>query len=240
MTEPELVVIPAGTFVLGVPDPGGDANVQHRWHGPRTVKTQAFLLARRPVTVAEFVPWLLETKGSLLQPFAHLAAMRPGQPATGISWFDAAAYAEWMRARTGRPYRLPAADEWEVAARGGLAGAMYPWGDEPPEGRCDCSAQDRSAAAPRDAGSFAPNGYGLFDMAGGVWNWCAELWREAAPGDPPLNTPTGGDPAHNRVLRGGSYMTGTAGYLRCACLHEDPPDLRHPSCGMRLACDLGK
>ena len=81
--------------------------------------------------------------------------------------------------------------------------------------------------------SYAPNGYGLYNMAGNAWAWCRELWAEVSE-DPPLNTPTGQDARINRVLRGGSFMSNVE-MLHCAYLHEDPPDLQHVCLGMRLA-----
>lgn len=121
-------------------------------------------------------------------------ADRGDHPAVHVSWRDATAYAVWA----GR--RLPTEAEWEYAARGGLDGARYPWGDElTPAGEWQCNIwqgrfPDLDTAEDGHAGtapvrSYRPNGYGLWQMVGNVWEWCAD---QHAPGA--------------RVIRGGSYL----------------------------------
>ncbi|MBI3932404.1 MAG: SUMF1/EgtB/PvdO family nonheme iron enzyme [Acidobacteria bacterium] len=108
-------------------------------------------------------------------------------PVVNVSWYDAVTFSRWLSAESGRVYRLPTEAEWEHAARGGLVHRLYPWGDEEPRGR-SCFAT--GALCP--VGSFRPNGYGLYDMAGGVAEWCHDLHE-------------GGGKA--RVVRGGSWAS---------------------------------
>ena len=110
-------------------------------------------------------------------------ACRPDHPAVHMSWNDAAAYAAWVGGR------LPSEAEWEHAARGGLGDVRFPWGDEEPDdsgffpcniwqGRfpqANSAADGHAATAP--AASFAPNGYGLYNMVGNVWEWSADEFR---------------------------------------------------------------
>lgn len=137
-------------------------------------------------------------------------------PVINVSWFDASTYCSW------RGSRLPTESEWEFAARGGLSDKKYPWGDVFEDGQanfCDVNCTESGAnktindeyAETSPVGSYAPNGYGLYDMAGNVWEWVSD-WYDAYPGD--NNAGSNSDYGQkNRVLRGGSW-------------HEGPYDLR--------------
>jgi formylglycine-generating enzyme required for sulfatase activity len=144
-------------------------------------------------------------------------------PVVHVSWDDAAAYAKWAGKR------LPTEAEWEHACRGGLKGKRYPWGNEPPpekEPRANIWHGDFPHRSTKPDGqrrtmpvkSFAPNGYGLYDMAGNVWEWCSDWYRvdeyaRRARGevieDPP-GPDRSFDPRHpfapRRVTRGGSFL----------------------------------
>ena len=151
-------------------------------------------------------------------------AGRGDDPVVQVAHEDAAAFAAWAGKR------LPTEAEWEFAARGGLAGNLYPWGNEfRPAGQFmantwqgrfpgeNTAADGHAAAAP--AGSFPANAYGLHDMSGNVWEWCADWYRHdayataSATGKPEQNPagPTNSfDPQEphekKRVLRGGSFL----------------------------------
>lgn len=234
MIESKMILISKGSFILGVPE--SPQSVVHQWEKPRKVQVEDYRISETSVTVGMFKEFLLEEYETMPSDFTHLSVHSDDLPAGGLSWLDAVQYARWIRKKTGKPYRLPTSDEWEVAARGGLEYSKYPWGNEEPSGRCDYAINKREY--PLSVKSFEPNAYGLYDMVGNIWNWCSDLWINYTFNDPPVNTPTKLSPEMNVILRGGSFMTVDPNYLMCAYVHEDPPDLRHFSLGMRLACDI--
>jgi len=228
----KLLEIPAGPALLGLPECPSDFPSAHRWPSAREVAVPAFQIAKFAVTRQEYETFLDTTGHPPPVDWDDPLLKNPRLPVCGVSWEDGRAYCRWLSQASGKPFRLPNADEWEKAARGGLVGKRFPWGDEDPKGRCCFGQPPESAPVP--VGSFPPNGYGLYDMVGNAWEWLAELYKEVAA-DPPVNTPTGHSPEVNRVLVGGSFMTEDARFLWVAYRHEDPPDLRHRCLGFRVA-----
>jgi sulfatase modifying factor 1 len=101
-------------------------------------------------------------------------------------------------------YRLPTEAEWEKAARGGLIGAAYPWGNEPPSpDNCDC--ENFNSFAIRKMKAFPANGYGLYSMCGGVWEWVSDMYDARYYEDSPRENPVGPSMGDERVLRGGAW-----------------------------------
>lgn len=134
-------------------------------------------------------------------------------PVTHVSWLDAAAYCEWAKRR------LPTEAQWEYASRGGLTGATYPWGDRVRDSdkdawRCNIwqgefphrnSAEDGwLTTAP--VRTYFPNGYGLWQTVGNVWEWCGDWFSPDYYRESPTHEPQGPPQGEARVLRGGSYL----------------------------------
>ncbi len=129
--EPDLVLIPGGSFLMGCDSGRQDERPAHR------VTLAAFRAARLPVTNAEYAVYLKDT-GAEAPPFwDDPRFIDPRQPVVGVSWFEAVAYGDWLSRRTGLHLRLPTEAEREYAARGGIDEAEWPWGPASPASRED-------------------------------------------------------------------------------------------------------
>jgi formylglycine-generating enzyme required for sulfatase activity len=156
-------------------------------------------------------------------------------PVTNVSWYAAVAYCRWMGKR------LPTEAEWEYAARGGLSGKSFPWGDEPVD-KTLANYGGSGIAATTRVGSYPANGFGLFDMAGNVWEYTLDEWGPYNS-SPQVNPVAGGNLFLNdtfrsvttrRVIRGGSYG-GSPVNLRTAYRDSHPPDGARDFVGFRCA-----
>jgi formylglycine-generating enzyme required for sulfatase activity len=156
-----------------------------------------------------------------------------------VDWNQAQAYCAWIGGR------LPTEAEWEFAARGGLEGKQYPWGDAFDgslanfcDTNCEYSHADKSVndgyAETAPVGSYMSNGYGLYDMAGNVWEWVSDWYGSGYYGVSPVSNPTGPETGEYRVLRGGSWLF-NAYYLRVAYRFYNDPSLRNDHIGFRCA-----
>ncbi len=200
---------------------------------PHQVTLQAFYLAETETTNAQYARFLKATGHSPPSYWQDKNLNAPQQPVVGVSWHDAQTFCRWLTRVTGVVHRLPSEAEWEAAVRGGLVSQPYPWGREAPNagGRYranyypDAFADDGfRLTAP--VGSFAPNGYGLFDMAGNVSEWSAD--KKTPPGG---KTPFAA-PGY-RVLKGGSWYS-RARDLRSAARQFAPPHTADGFIGFRV------
>jgi len=128
------------------------------------------------------------------------------RPVINVSWRDAKAYLAWLSRRTGQNYRLLTDAEWEYAARAGSA-KLYWWGDRVVPNRANCvnCGAPYNRKAPSDVGLYPPNGFGLHDMSGGVWEWVEDCWNESYAGAPSDGKAWRLGDCSRRVLRGGSW-----------------------------------
>jgi len=194
---PGMVPIPAGCFMMG--SDTGDSDERP----VRGVCLDAFFMDEYEVTNREYGKFLAATNHERPEYWDNSEFNQPDQPVVGVSWEDAVAYAKWAGKR------LPTEAEWEYAARGGLKGKEYPWGDDFPVEQANCGNLDAQHEwdGPSPVGSFEPNGYGLYDMAGNVWEWCSDWYGDTYPSEKQTD-PTGPASGEYRVLRGGCWLVG--------------------------------
>jgi formylglycine-generating enzyme len=207
----DLVYIEPGQFTMGSPE---DEKNRRTDEGPRhqvEIK-ECFWMGRFEVTNSQF---------RLFKPdhdsgnFEGESLNENQQPVVQISWEDAKGFVDWAS------LRLPSEAQWEYACRAGSTTVRY-WGDGE-KGACACAnVADRRLKSQKPVldtfdcddgfltaarrGSFAPNGVGLYDMLGNVWEWCADAWVDSYVGAPVDGSPRKGDPGAPNVCRGGSWI----------------------------------
>lgn len=260
---PEMVVIPAGQFTMGStaaekswavgqgasPASVSDEAPQH------SVSLRSFALGKTDLTRGEYTAFVRETKrpagdgcyetGNPDSP-RHAGASweNPGfaqterDPVVCVTWDDARAYVSWLNGKLGSPagpYRLPSESEWEYAARAGTTTRFY-WGDDVAAAAAHAWYKDNSGGQTHPSASKPANPFGLFDMAGDVWQWTEDCYAEtyaAAPADG--SAAAGADCL--RVDRGGSWFY-PAWLLRPATRERNPAGYRDTVMGFRLARTL--
>ena len=233
---PEMVVVPVGSYMMGSPpdEPG-------RWNdeGPRHRVTigRPFAVGRYEVTFDEWDA--CRRAGGCTHTPGDEGWGRGSRPAIDVSWKDVQEYVGWLSEKTGQPYRLLSESEWEYAARAKTDSPYY-WGAEAGEGRANCGRcggrWGREKTAP--AGSFPPNGFGLFDMSGNVWEWvedCGHRDYTGAPSDGSAWLKPGD--CRLRMLRGGSWDDAVA-RVRSAIRYWEFADTRRDLIGFRVARTL--
>jgi len=200
---PEMIVIPAGDFMMGSPeteqgrDP--DEGPQHK-----VSIAKPFAVSKFDVTFAEWDA--CAAHGDCEPRIGDQGWGRGRRPAINISWDDAQRYVEWLSRLTGRSYRLLTEAEWEYAARAGTTTAYY-WDVEIGKGNANCagcgSEWDGRQTSP--VGSFKPNAFGLYDMAGNVWQWVQDCYHNGYDGAPNDGSARTDGDCSRRVVRGGSW-----------------------------------
>jgi formylglycine-generating enzyme required for sulfatase activity len=239
---PEMVVVPAGSFMMGSPptEKGRASN-----EGPLHKVTIA-----KPFAVSKFE--LTGWQWATCIRFGNCVGVAPAsaQAATNVTWRDAKIYVAWLSKATGKPYRLLTEAEYEYAARAGTRTA-YPWGDDVGRNNAHCKGCDSvqglfgesledQPLPPRRL--IAPNPFGLYNMLGDVWEWVEDCWHDSYEGAPvdgsDWGEEKGGGCALRRVVRGGSWSN-TPDKVRSASRgFFDPDDSRHDNLGFRVARTL--
>ncbi len=275
---PDMIVIPAGSFMMGSPDNESD---RFSNEGPRHRVTfeRGFALARTEISVGDFSVFVDDTgyrTDAERAGNSRVYDLRTGRmdrqdritwrndyvgdpaeddlPVIHVSWNDAQAYARWLRQQTGRSYRLPSEAEFEYALRAGSQTRFW-WGDGAPRDIVENLTGDGDSSptnarwniafrrysdgfwGPAPTGSFEPNPFGLYDMAGNVMEWTEDCWHDSfvrAPGDGSAWVNPG---CERRVIKGGSWSS-TPAMTRSAFRLSSTPNSTDMRVGFRVARDL--
>ena len=228
-TQPSLLAIPKGWFQMGSEAGQDNERPVHR------VWVDAFLLAACQVTNADYALYLGATEAPPPPTWNDADLNHPQQPVVSVSWFETVKYCEWLSATRFRSFRLPTEAEWERAARGGVEGKLFPWGDEPPQSRPDY--ERRWKTAPEPVATQKPNAYGLYDISENVHEWCRDWFQADYYKNSPDRNPKGPETGERKTSRGGSWRHHIK-ISRCAARASIPPAFQYADYGFRVACDL--
>jgi len=159
-------------------------------------------------------------------------------PVVLVSFDDAVMYCEWLSQAIDRSVRLPTEAEWEKAARGGVDGRRYPWGDiiDTSRGNFLDDPSVKHQRGTRPVGTYPPNAFGLCDAIGNVWEWVSDWYGSDYYGGGAMSDPRGPAAGSMRIVRGGSWVNDDPTMLRCAYRHKVPPDTYAYSIGFRVVC----
>jgi formylglycine-generating enzyme required for sulfatase activity len=217
----DMVEIPGGSFWMGWDEGGRGERPRHR------VWTEAFAIARAPVTNQQYAPFL-DAAGIAPPPwwsdprFSH-----PDQPVVGVTWFEAQSFCEWLSAHTGRAHRLPTEAEWEKAARAGRDGARFPWGDDRPD--------EASFDRPPILADMRANPVGLVGLSGVCHEWCLDWEDPRYYAVSPERNPQGPPSGTRKSSRGGAWRHQDP-WSPIAHRSSLPPALGYSDYGFRVVC----
>jgi formylglycine-generating enzyme required for sulfatase activity len=237
----ELVRIPGGRFWMGSPE--NEAERLDREGPQHSVTVPEFWLGKYPVTQTQWSEVAALPKVRIdLQPFpSHFKG--DNRPVEQVNWFEAVEFCERLSRATGRTYRLPSEAEWEYACRAGTTTPFY-FGETITTDLANYDGNYTYGNGPKgvyrkqttDVGSFPPNAFGLYDMHGNVWEWCADHWHSNYEGAPTDGSAwLSNDNSSNRLLRGGSWRA-LPRYCRSANRLNNLPDFRNSRIGFRVVC----
>ena len=218
--DPEpMVLVPAGYFLMGSEEGDEDEQPRHK------VYVDAFYIDTSEVTCARYKRFLEDTGYPPHQLWIP-EYDRPKDPVVGVSWYDASAFARWAGKR------LPTEAEWEKAARSGLNEKRYSWGDE-----IDREKANYNSFGTTPVKSYEPNEYGLYDIAGNVWEWCQDWHSKDYYNTTPHKNPHGPMLGERKVIRGSAWYNNESA-LRVSNRHKSYPSVGSFNIGFRCVKSL--
>lgn len=249
----DLVLIPGGIFLMG--SPANNEDEQLDGEGPQhQVTVPQFFMGRNPITQAQWkvVAAMPKVERDLNADISYFKG--DNRPVENVSWYDAVEFCKRLTNHTNRQYRLPSEAEWEYACRAGTStpfhfgktittdlanyrGTDFFRDDEDQRGFYDSgpSGEYREETTPVDHFKTA-NAFGLSDIYGNVWEWCADRWHENYEGAPTDGSVwQNGSKEEKYIMRGGSWLYGPKN-CRSACRRGEPPNIEYYNSGFRVCC----
>ena len=239
---PQMAVVPAGSFLMG--SPAGES-LRFDDEGPvhRVTIAQPFAVAIHEVTFAEWDACVAAGGCNGYRPDDEDWG-RGNRPVINVSWEDAQAYVTWLSQRIGQPYRLLSEAEWEYVARAGTttpfsfgATISTDWANYDGNATYGGGSKGVFRRQTVAVGTFPPNGFGLFDVHGNVWEWVQDCWHDGYQDAPDDGSPWESGDCGRRVVRGGSWYH-NPNYVRSATRSWDMTDSRDNRIGFRVALTL--
>lgn len=250
---PRLVVIPPGNFYMGTADgPDGEKDADPSERPQHLVRlNKPFAIGKYPVTFAEYN--LARSLSDDLKHAPKNATADDNTPVTGVSWFDAIAYLDWLSAATRQKYRLPTEAEWEYVCRAHTKGpfgiaelslnsARYDARGVYLDSKRSAKPFGPSDLHPANVTACALNNFNVAGMHGNVWEWTQDHWHPDYSGDKPVDGRAwedvgAGENRRHRVVRGGCYKS-LPQHLRSAQRGHRHPRHRQPNVGFRVVREL--
>ncbi len=240
-TVMEMVSVPGSSFLMGTRKDRGDSDEKPQ----HPVTLASFCISKFPVTQAQ---WTAVAALPEIKIFLNPDASRfkgANRPVENVSWYEAVEFCDRLSCKTGKHYRLPSEAQWEYACRGETVTAFH-FGETITSLLANYNGNSNYADAPKgvyrfqttDVGSFKPNAFGLYDLHGNVWEWCADAWHNNYNGAPVDGSvwESGGDYSL-RLLRGGSWNDHPPN-CRSACRLRYQPDCKASIVGFRVVVSV--
>ena len=240
---PEMVVIPAGSFLMGSPE-GEEGRTSDQGPQHRVSIARPFALGRHAVTFDDYHAYCAATgrTGEDRPPNDDWWCSR--LPVVRVNWDDAMVYCQWLSVQTGQDYRLPSEAEWEYACRAGTATPFH-FGDSISTDQANYNGNSTYGHGAKgeyrehkvSVGTLPPNPWGLHEVHGNVWEWCADCWNDDYEGAPTDGSAWQHGNCRRRMQRGGSWGFGPAD-MRSAFRTAIETDFRGGDFGFRVARTL--
>jgi formylglycine-generating enzyme required for sulfatase activity len=214
----EMVWVPKGEFLMGLEQVGSPSYPHHK------VYLDGYWMYKTEVTVAQFQKFCSET--SRVMPTAPDWGWIENHPIVNVTWQDAVDYAKWAGAS------LPTEAQWEKAARG-TEGRKFPWGNQWDSTKCNEKSTGPQKTQPVGSYPAGASPFGCMDMAGNVWEWCADWYAADYYTTSPYKNPTGPSSGKDRIMRGCSWNCSQSAAFNC---EKRMPGAAFPCLGIGFRC----